>query len=56
MKCVVDVAKTDNIYKLYPKRKQKKKKKYNSVKLFDYASYSMLLYSAAQRDRERINM
>ena len=53
MKCVVDVAKTDIIYKLYPKRKQKKK--YNSVKLFDYASYSMLLYSAAERDRERIN-
>ena len=26
MKCIVDVAKTDNIYKLYPKRKQKKKK------------------------------
>lgn len=51
MKCVVFVyvAKTDSIYKLYPK------KKYNSVKLFDYASYSMLLYSAAERDRERIN-
>ena len=36
-------------------QKENKKKKYNSVKLFDYASYSMLLYSAAERDRERIN-
>ena len=40
----------------YTQKENKKKKKYNSVKLFDYASYSMLLYSAAQRDRERINM
>ena len=52
MKCVVDVAKTDIIYKLYPKRKQKNT---TVLKLIDYAPYSMLLYSAAERDRERIN-
>ena len=32
---------------------QKEKKNTTVLKLFDYAPYSMLLYGAAERDREK---